>query len=208
MINIENLLFVDIETIANPDMVQYLPEPEAPGNYKDANKIASYIAEAKEKATETMALDPDFCKIKAIGFGFGFEKRISKIADEKELLEMFWDYAVQYFYLCNFNLIGFDLPVILRRSLMLKVKPSRLFQVKKYSTEQLIDFQDIINHGKPCPKGKGLKNICKWFGIHNPLPDLNGSMVKDMDDETLLKYNLNDIYLTQELAKMTLEYYW
>ncbi len=41
------VLFFDIETTANLDALVYLPEPMAPGNYKDADKIAQYVIEKK-----------------------------------------------------------------------------------------------------------------------------------------------------------------
>ncbi len=39
------ILFFDIETTANPDALSLLPEPSAPANYKDADKIALYVSE-------------------------------------------------------------------------------------------------------------------------------------------------------------------
>jgi hypothetical protein len=35
---------------------------------------------------------------------------------------------------------------------------------------------------------RGLKWVCKRYGIDNPLPDLDGSKVAEMDRETLRKY--------------------
>ena len=60
-------LFLDIETIARPGAEVLLEEPQAPANYKDATKIEAYIAEAKAKQREKMALDMDCCEIVTIG---------------------------------------------------------------------------------------------------------------------------------------------
>ena len=48
-------------------MERFVPEPEAPANYKDAAKIAAYIADKKQTAIERMALDVDFAQINAVG---------------------------------------------------------------------------------------------------------------------------------------------
>jgi len=50
-------------------------------------------------------------------------------------------------------------------------------------------------------QAKGLKWVCKRYGIDNPLPDLDGSMVQDMDIETLRAYAANDVKLVQALYK-------
>jgi hypothetical protein len=50
-------------------------------------------------------------------------------------------------------------------------------------------------------KSKGLKWVCKRYGIDNPLPDLDGSMFAEMDVETKRKYSCNDIHLTIGLLK-------
>ena len=46
----------------------YLEPATAPANYKDADKIAAYIAEAQAKALDRAALDLDLCRIVAVGF--------------------------------------------------------------------------------------------------------------------------------------------
>ena len=53
------LLFLDIETVSNQDMVKYIPEPDVPGNYKDSAKIEAYKQAAKIKLIDKMALDID-----------------------------------------------------------------------------------------------------------------------------------------------------
>jgi hypothetical protein len=50
-------------------------------------------------------------------------------------------------------------------------------------------------------QAKGLKWVCKRYGIDNPLPDLDGSMVNGMDIETLRAYSANEVRLVQQLYK-------
>jgi hypothetical protein len=64
-------LFFDIETRANPAALARLPEPEAPANYKDAAKIAAYLAEKKVQQAAQAALDPDTGYISPIAYQIG-----------------------------------------------------------------------------------------------------------------------------------------
>ena len=43
-----SVLFFDIETTANPDAIALLPEPSAPTNYKDAEKIATAFLKERD----------------------------------------------------------------------------------------------------------------------------------------------------------------
>ena len=46
-----------------------------------------------------------------------------------------------------------------------------------------------------------MKWVSKRYGIDNPLPELDGSKVADMDRETLRKYAANDVHLVIELYR-------
>jgi hypothetical protein len=71
-------------------------------------------------------------------------------------------------------------------------------RLAKYQTYPTIDLMGVLyNWGQ----AKGLKWVCKRYGIENPLPDLDGSKVKDMDQETLIKYSINDVKLIVDLYK-------
>jgi len=46
----KEILFFDIETEVNPDAVNFIQVPNAPSNYKDADKIAAYVAEKQAES--------------------------------------------------------------------------------------------------------------------------------------------------------------
>ena len=199
----KNILFFDIETEVNSDAVEFMQVPSAPSNYKDADKIAAYIAEKQAESLKTAALDPDYGRIIAIAMS-GDPDLEPEVIDkydhsEKEILEMFWLYYEDCGgNSCGYNIIGFDLPYIMRRSFDLGVKAPIIPSLAKYRTEPTIDLMGILfNWGQ----AKGLKWVCKRYGIDNPLPDLDGSMVQDMDAETLRAYAVNDVKLVQQLYK-------
>ncbi len=198
-----NILFFDIETEGNPEVFDMMPEPQAPANYKDADKIAAYVAEKKIEQQNSAALDADYGRIIAIGYTDGVLDRATTmtkyVMSEKEMLKEFWKlYRATNGISCGYNIIGFDLPYILRRSFALGVKPSIMPKLAKYQTYPTIDLMGILyNWGQ----AKSLKFVCKRYGIENTLPDLDGSKVKDMDQETLIKYSINDVKLTVDLYK-------
>lgn len=86
-------LFTDIETRALPDAVTHLPEPTPPANYKDAEKIAAWLAEKKVLQLREAALDPDTGWIDAIACASGVSGDITVIAavSQNDLKEDEWN---------------------------------------------------------------------------------------------------------------------
>ncbi|MBN1874244.1 MAG: hypothetical protein JXA33_08430, partial [Anaerolineae bacterium] len=102
---------------------------------------------------------------------------------------------------CGYNIIGFDFPVIMRRAFALDAKPAGVFNkvvLAKYRTDPILDLMGVLYNWD---KARGLKWVCKRYGIPNPLPDLNGSMAAEMDRDTLRKYVGNDVNMTFRLYR-------
>ena len=206
MINGEKVLFFDIETEANAEALEMIPEPKAPANYKDADKIAAYIADKKAETLSTAPLDADLGKIIAIStqVGTGSVPETYMLGgyfhkSESDLIANFWNlFSICKGRTCGYNIIGFDLPYIMRRSFDLNIKVPFAPVLAKFRTEPTIDLMAILyNWGQ----AKGLKWVCKRYGIPNRLPDLDGSQVATMDWETLRTYSANDVLLTVELFR-------
>ena len=202
----KSVLFFDIETAANPDALVFLPEPTAPANYKDADKIAQYVTEKKAEQVQQAPLDADLGKVIAISMQRGLENAAEvyltgdlETPDEKALLHCFWSsFAQMDGRVCGYNILGFDLPYLLRRSFALDIDIPLLPRLAKYQTEPIIDLMGILyNWGN----ARGLKWVCRRYGILNELPDLDGSQVASMDRDTLRKYARNDLTLLIELYK-------
>lgn len=192
------MLVIDIETRANKDAIRYLEEPTAPGNYKDPVKIEAYIAEKKQDMIERAALDADYGEIVAIGFKKG-NTPVESVLDveEQHILQHFWMmFADSGGEVCGYNILGFDLPYILRRSMALGVMPTMNPDLRKYQTYPTLDLMGVLyNWGQ----AKSLKWVCQRYGIDNPLPDLDGSKVAEMDSYTLRAYVENDVMITYHL---------
>jgi len=199
-------LFFDIETAVNLDALPFLPGPTAPGNYKDAAKIAQYVADKKAEQIAQAPLDADLGRVTAITLQCGLENALethllgdSETANEADLLRWFWSrFAHMDGYACGYNILGFDLPYLLRRSFDLRIPVPLVPRLAKYQIEPVTDLMGILyNWGN----ARGLKWVCSRYGIDNPLPDLDGAQVASMDRETLRKYSANEVYLVIELYK-------
>lgn len=196
------MLFFDIETEANPDALALMPEPQAPGNYKDADKIAAYVAEKRAEMVERAALDADYGKIVAIGVKHDLGPVTSQLlageyTTEDDLIRWFWThYSNAKGQSCGYNIIGFDLPYLMRRSLDLGIKPSMIPGLRRYQTRPTLDLMMVLYGWQ---NFKGLKFVTQRYGLDNPLPDLDGSQVATMDANTLRAYVENDVNLVYQL---------
>jgi predicted PolB exonuclease-like 3'-5' exonuclease len=157
---------VDIETAAIDDAAQYIEPVEAPANYKDPAKIAEYVTSATAKAVDRCGLDPDLCRIVALGWMFPGEPspqvRVCKtVTEEKDTLEYFWR-DVQEATLVTFNGLKFDLPVLMRRSLYLGIPYPRL-SLDRYRTPHIDLFNQLTYNGTI--QGHSLKFYLSRFNI-------------------------------------------
>jgi hypothetical protein len=132
----------------------------------------------------------------------------ARVADETDLLIELWLALAETQGRCaGFNILGFDVPMIQRRSLMLGVTPPLLPQVRRYATEPVCDLMEIyFNWGRM--KYKGMKTVARLLGIPNPLTGIDGSQVAGMDDVALLAYVANDVDLEMALWEKMDGIYW
>ena len=87
-------LVFDLETVAIDDAADYIEAGSAPANYKDPEKIAAYVAEAKAAAVSKCAVDPDLCRVVAIGYRLpngAFPCCSVGRLSEEHMIRDFWD---------------------------------------------------------------------------------------------------------------------
>jgi hypothetical protein len=156
-------LAIDIETEPNPDLIASIPEPEVlTGNLKDPIKIAEKQAAAKADQIAKMALDPHYGRILAVGFARrvqGNEKSCSWVQlragacvgqacidAEQTLLRASWEiignHAGGY---VTFNGSAFDIPYMVRRSMLLGVPVVKLPCGKYQTTDCKAEHLDVYN---------------------------------------------------------------
>lgn len=217
-----NRMFFDIETQANPENLGLAPEPKPAVNLKDPEKIAADIAAKKQALIDMAALDPDYGKVLSIGYATDVDGPIMTYAvgqcvnleianvdtdageitylevllTEEDLLRHFWNIFTDCRGHCvGYNILGFDLPYLLRRSMALGVKVPFVPSLARYRTEPVTDLMAILyNWGGD--KYKGLKQVAKLYGVPNTCPDMDGSQVSaDISPMLLHAYQKSDVEL-------------
>jgi DNA polymerase elongation subunit (family B) len=201
---------------------------------KIAEYIAEKTAATKAAAIEKAALDPDYGKILSIGYATSpdgpvtvhlvgevyYAENVSSELEtdalvtieyaytEKDLIEGFWmRFAQCGGYCVGFNVLGFDLPYLLRRSMALGIHVPFVPNLAKFRCEPVTDLMMILyNWGSD--RYKGLKQVARLYGIQNDCPDVDGSTVKDLTPQQLREYQASDIKLTIALyQKMNRVYF-
>lgn len=136
---------------------------------------------------------------------------------EPDMLAKFWAGIKLYDEFITFNGRGFDIPFLLIRSAVHKIKPTKNLMSNRYLSSQFssakhIDLQDQLKfYGAVYGRGYNLHMYCRAFGIQSPKSHgVSGVHVKDMFAEKryddIAKYNVADIRSTAELYKVWDEY--
>jgi hypothetical protein len=139
------------------------------------------------------------------------EKKLKcKSFPEEEMLYNFWAYITKVSTIITFNGKNFDLPFLMLRSAVLRVKPSLdLVNIKKTNINHIDLLEQFSYHN--LIKKFNLDFYCHAFGINSPKTDLeNGMEVKNMFDagkyREIAQYCFNDLLATAELYKVWNEY--
>jgi len=184
------LLVVDAETIANPDALAVLGPVKANRSMKDPLKIALDLQEKTRKRAEDGALDIDTAQIVALGIYDTRGIPIVLTADEMsetDMLVHWWQTLAEYWMelptgiVVTFNGIGlggggFDLPLLERRSQILKVPHAPLELSKYHSDFRLVDLMVKLTWGGLVDY-KGLGVYCRLFNISVPEDESTGADV-------------------------------
>lgn len=208
-----NRIFFDIETQANPEAIKLMPEPSPAKNLKDPDKIAADIADKKADQIALAALDPDYGRIISIAWAQGqWQNPVVCLCEKEEneiyALDGFWnDLKLASGRCVGYNIIGFDLPYMLRRSMALGVRiPDGLFlNLAKFRVDPITDLMGILyNWGQ----AKSLKQVAKLYNLKNDAEGVTGADVAKLTPEELAQYNASDVHLVQQLfTKMNGSYF-
>lgn len=181
--------------------------------------IADYVAslekigQAAAERRKKLSLTPEYCRICALCIaGDGADVVESYVVGldgqtEASILARFWQVAEAAQAIIGFNVIGFDLPVIITRSALLGVVPSRFIDLSPYKSDVL----DLM--AKRWPRGgqMGLKAWGKSLGFPADAGDVDGSQVAELfatDPEKLRAYNKSDVMLTRMLHRQFAGLFW
>lgn len=200
-----NALIVDIECVGIDNAADYIEPPEAPSNYKNAEAIEKYVAEATAKAVERCGLDPDLCRIVALGVGYadGADRVILCRDEETEAaaLTALGKLIAPPVAVVSFNGFGYDLPVLMRRSQYLGVNFPAM-SLDRYRSPHIDLMQKLTWNG--AIKAHKLSFYASRFGW--PIVDtVNGSQIAELvkagDWASVESHCLNDIKQTRFIAQ-------
>ncbi len=222
-----NTIIFDIETGPLPEselaamMPVFDPLEVKTGNLKDPAKIAEKIAEAETNHRrdffDRAALDPLTGRVVAIGLmlfdargehGPDFSQAgrcvIIGHEDEAQTLREFWDMTRgemgRLNPLIGFNIFGFDLPFLFRRSWKQRVPIPFGLRRGRYWSDQLIDLRDAWQLGDRQARGS-LDSIARHLGVGAKNGDGKAfAQLWQSDRQQAEAYLRNDLELTAKVA--------
>ena len=210
-------MVLDIETVG----MKYEDLDEAEQRYLVDNLAKDEID--RDKAKKQAGLYAIFGKVCAIGCYFPYEKwgrvwvvgdrplkaerddyEYTVVGDEKELLASFWGEMPKYETVVTYNGGDFDLPFLVLRSGINRVKVP--LEINK-RLEKFVDLQDKFRQGRAYK----LEFVCKAFGVDNPKENgVSGLVVNDLfsngDYQKIADYVARDAYSTSQLFLLWKEY--
>ncbi|TSC92782.1 MAG: Uncharacterized protein CEN89_484 [Candidatus Berkelbacteria bacterium Licking1014_7] len=145
------------------------------------------------------------------------EKNIKyKPATEKEMLEKFWRGAQEYDTFVSFYGGSFDLPFILIRSAIHKIRPTKNLLSHRYLNSQWqgakhIDLLDQFTFYGSVRRRHSLHLHCRAFGIKSPKAQgISGENIKEYFQTKkyleIARYNAGDLFATKKLYEYWRDY--
>ena len=217
-----SFLLTDIETAPKEEKVKSLysfnPDEVKVGNIKDPEKIKAKI-EAEEakfwaEKLEKAALNPMTAEIVAIGYQDKDGAIIGEGIPEANLLGEFWRQFEKVEYatgantrIVGWNLLGFDIPMMVQRSRIIGVDVPSTVMNGRYWHNCLIDLMQVwvcYCHGKY----ESLERVAKALGVRQPREhNIEGqNFYKHLidDKENAIQYLRDDLQEEYEIAKRIL----
>lgn len=208
------MIIFDIETAPLPDdqLVKLMPEFSAPANYKESAKIDAYIAESREVWKKSAALSALTGRVLAIGIKAGPDTTVIGVDSEADMLTLFWDkWIVSEMQGCfedgaqkwaGFCCKSFDLPFLIQRSWINRVRVPYDVMEGRYFSSRIIDLQERwLCFGRDS-KGCSLDAVAKALGVGQK----NGkgadfAALWNTNRDAAIAYLKNDLALTAAVAE-------
>ncbi len=125
--------------------------------------------------------------------------------NEREILTEFWRLAADFGTIVTYNGRSYDGPVLLVRSAMLDVPPSRSLSGYRYSIREHCDLLEVFNFFGAARESYGLDYWCRRFGVESPKGKMDGALVASKAREgrydEIAEYCLRDTRATADLFR-------
>lgn len=202
--------FLDEYALALPaaylDAIEAVEEQRTRGPRKGVRSALAKARQAEADLHKELSLDPERCRIAALGYAVG-DSEVQGIAvgdtmTEESLLQIIWNILETGWEnnspIVGYNVIGFDLPVIMARSILYNVQATRPIDLRKYGNP---DVTDLMVARFPSGRPKSLKTLAEQYGIDIPCPDVDGGDVLAMTPEERAEYVCSDVVITRALHR-------
>lgn len=222
-VNLENILFLDIETVPEQPHFNALDE-ETQLLYDLKTQYQRKDGQSPEEFYERAGIWAEFGKIVCLSAGFFTFKgdvrhfRVTSFfGDEKQILKDFSNLLVNHFngpqhILCGHNAKEFDFPFIARRMIIhgmplppkLNLFGKKPWEIPHLDTMELWKFGDFKSF-------TSLKLLCKILGVPSSKGDIDGSQVSQVfyiekDIDRIVTYCEKDVVaVAQVLLRMRRE---
>ena len=201
--------FFDTEAVMAKDLPESCLEVYlVPKTLKKQEALDNHYIKWLGECPKKYAVDPWTAEIVCIEFLLPNGQFEGVIGDEKACINLFWDMATRdYQSLGGFNILGYDIPLILVRSMVHNITPKILLNLDKYRTPYVDVMQRLSRNG--AMKFKSLDWYCGRLGLgsKNDDPSEVPEMVRAGDYERIRKYCRNDVMMTAKLFKKTCKYF-
>lgn len=213
---LQNILFLDIETVPQSEFFNELPE-EAQQLFADKTQYQRKDDLTPEEFYERAGIWAEFGKIICISVGYFTIKNAERqfrtksiIGEEKQLLEEFNDLVKTHFsnpafVFCGHNIKEFDIPYMCRRMLINGINiPEKLqlfgrkpWEIPHLDTLELWKFGDYKHY-------TSLKLLTHVLNIPSPKEDIDGSEVRNVyynekNIERIAKYCERDVVAVAQI---------
>ncbi|MBU1097333.1 MAG: 3'-5' exonuclease [Ignavibacteriae bacterium HGW-Ignavibacteriae-2] len=135
------------------------------------------------------------------------EKQIKyKPLSENDMIKSFWQYVKKAEKIISFNGRQFDIPFLMLRSALLKIKPTKNYLKNRFESKDHIDLLDKMTF-MGLTRKFNLDFYCRSFGIDSPKSHgITGMEVKELYNSGRVKelaiYCADDVKATYELYKV------
>lgn len=167
---------------------------------------------------EKLSLLPQFSQVLAISFYNPDTKRgavyfwskeniedwteemieFKRFEEEKKIIEKFWEIVPNYQEIITFNGNNFDIPFILFRSLVYRIRPTISLLDKDYH----IDLYEKLSFNRRISR-MSLKFVSLSLNFNDPKQNFDGRKIKDLvkigDYKSIAKYAIGDVLVTAEI---------
>lgn len=146
-------IIFDIETIPDQSLPDTLNPEFDKGRLVDPEKIEKAKAEFEEGIIKKLSVNPMTCQIVSLQIKYSMDSGFADdtvffetVNDETDMLKQFWYAAMEAEQLIGHNIIGFDLPVIFMRSMVLGILPTRKLKLQKYRSYPIFDTMHLLGN--------------------------------------------------------------